>query len=630
MVNKGKLFSQFPPVSTEEWMDKLTADLKGEDFSKKLIWKTNEGFSVKPFYRREDLENLPHMKTFLPLFIKGDVPAIIRNRGIRKINNHWLIRQNITVSDYSASNRSALDILTRGIDSVGFIIADPESLSKENLKILLKDINLRSVEINFLCNGRSGEIFEYVAEIADNKGVGLDSVSGTIETDPIGRLMINGKLCVSPEAGFDYLASLVNESRILPGLRVIQVNGPVFNNAGATSVQELAFSMSMASEYMTQLTDRGIGSDLAVSKIRFSFGTGSNYFMEIAKLRAARLLWPIIVDGFGYKRKNQLRTEIHCETSSWNKTIYNPYVNMLRTQTEAMSAVLGGANSLTVKPFDFVFSQPDEFSERIARNQQIILREESYFDKVADPSAGSYYIENLTYLIADHSWKLFLEIEERGGFISSLKSGYVQEKLKHAADKRKDDVARCKEKLLGINHFPEPGETVSALIDAERIFIENTTEEDLLVEPVTICRGAEEFEKIRLAVDRAKVRPVVFLLAVGDPVMRKARSQFASDFFGCAGYNVVDYQGFHDVEHGVTTALESQADIIVICSSDEEYSTLTPGIFNRLKNRTLVVVTGNPSCMDEMKAKGLDLIISIGSDTTETLKSFNDMLGITI
>jgi methylmalonyl-CoA mutase len=256
-----------------------------------------------------------------------------------------------------------------------------------------------------------------------------------IEANPISRLMLSGKLCVPEDKGFDYLASLTGSSWVLPNLRTVHLNASNFNNSEADIVQELAFGLSMGSEYMSQLTGRGLSAGISASKIRFSFGVGSDYFPEIAKLRAARLLWSVITFGFQLENKENIKMDIHCVTSKRNKRAHDPYVNMLRTQTEAMSAILGGTDSLTVEPFDATFRQSDEFSERIARNQQIILREESYFDKVADPAAGSYYIENLTKLIAENSWKLFVEIEDNGGFLSALKSGFIHTKLSESVGK---------------------------------------------------------------------------------------------------------------------------------------------------------------------------------------------------
>jgi methylmalonyl-CoA mutase len=246
--------------------------------------------------------------------------------------------------------------------------------------------------------------------------------------------MLNGKLCVPVESGFDYLASLTESALVFPNLRTIHLNAATYNNSGADTVQELAFGISTGSEYLTQLTDRGLSADFAASKMRFSFGIGSNYFMEIAKLRAARLLWSVVQKGFRIPEGESIKMDIHCVTSEKNKSENEPDMNMLRTQTEAMSAILGGTDSLTVEPFDKTFRHPDEFSERIARNQQLILKEEAYFDKVADPAGGSYYIENLTSLIADKAWRLFLEIEDQGGFLSSLNSGFIMKKLSEAGN----------------------------------------------------------------------------------------------------------------------------------------------------------------------------------------------------
>jgi methylmalonyl-CoA mutase len=257
----------------------------------------------------------------------------------------------------------------------------------------------------------------------------------------------------------------------------------------------------MGSEYLAQLTQRGISSLTAAFKIKFSLGTGSNYFSEIAKLRAARLLWSVVNNGFNPDSGN-IKMDIHCVTSKWNKTLYDPYVNLLRTQTEAMSAILGGADSLTVEPFDIVFRHPDEFSERIARNQQLILKEEAYFNKVADPAGGSYYIENLTSLIAKNAWKLFIEIEDQGGFLSCLKSGWIQRKLLESASGRKSDIASGKEILLGTNKFPDINEKAPSEIDLTRVFKSQVFESDLQVEPIKFFRGSEDYERLRLEAEK--------------------------------------------------------------------------------------------------------------------------------
>jgi len=431
MVQKEKLFDQFPPVSTKAWMDKIREDLKGEDFDKKLVWKTREGFDVKPFYRSEDIENLRYIDT-----LPGEYPYI---RGTKTNDNNWNIRQNIEVTNYSEANRKALTLLMKGVDSLGFNIASPETVNVSNFRILLKDIHIDLIEINFLCNGKALEILDAIKEISAERGINPEKIHGAIEADPIGRLMVNGSLCIPIESGFDYLVTLTKASSIFQNLRTIHLNASHFSNSGGDIVLELAYGISMGCEYMNQLTEKGLKPGLAASKIRFSFGTGSSYFSEIAKLRAARLLWSVVINGFNLTERDSIKMKIHSVTGKWNKTTEDPYVNMLRTQTEAMSAILGGVDSLTVEPFNITFSRPDEFSERIARNQQLLLKEEAYFDRVADPSAGSYYVENLTRLIADNAWKLFLEIEEAGGFLVALTGGLIENKLSESAARSKKE-----------------------------------------------------------------------------------------------------------------------------------------------------------------------------------------------
>jgi len=619
MSKKEKLFDQFPPVSTKEWMDRINCDLKGVDFEKKLVWKTNEGFSVKPFYRSEDTAPLPFISAK-----PGEFPYV---RGISKSGNPWLIRQSVAVKDYAAANKKSLEILMKGVDSLGFIIEDPESVNEKNIELLLTNIHLESVEINFSSNGKAKEILDCFIKYAEKNGTDLTKIRGSIEADPLGKLMINGHLCVSIESGLDYLASLTKDARSLLQFRAIRVNGSNFTNAGADIVKEVAFSLSMANEYMSQLTESGVSSDLAASKICFTFGTGSNYFFEIAKLRAARLLWSVVLNAYKPERSESSVMEIHSVTSRWNKTIYDPYVNLLRTQTEAMSAVLGGANSLTVDPFDMVFRQPDEFSERIARNQQLLLKEEAYFDKTADPAGGSYYIEKLTYLIAENSWKLFIEIEDKGGFISSLKSGLIQKMIGESAALRKSDISKKREILLGTNQYPNFNETISDTIDNNRVFPAQPAEAERTVEPVILFRGSEEFDRLRMEMDNAVKRPVAFMLTIGNFAMRKARSQFACNFFASGGYRVIDNIGFKTVDEGLKVAQEANADIIVVCSSDDEYSVFAPEVIEKGGKNSIVVVAGNPPCADYLKTKGIEYFISVRSDVTATLKVFNGLVG---
>lgn len=612
MDKAKKLFEIFPPVSTEEWMEKITADLKGADFRKKLVWKTSEGIEVMPFYRAEDL--------------KEDEFPFIKEK--KKGNNTWKIRQDIEVNDYRAANSEALDILMKGIDSLGFVINDPDSITLQNFTDLLKGIDSRAIEINFFTNGKAIETVSLFRQVVSGSGADPSVVYGAVEADPLGRLLRNGTLCIPPEKGFDYLAELVKTALPLSYFRVIDLKASSLGNAGADLVQELSLAVSAGVEYLNQLTSRGISVEDAASKIRFTLGTGSLYFPEIAKLRAARLLWATVMNGYLPGSQNASRMEIHSITTRMNKTVFDPYVNMLRTQTEAMSAVIGGADSVTVEPFDAAFRNPDHFSKRIARNQQLILKEEAYFDRVADPSAGSYYIENLTQLMADKAWALFIEIEEKGGFLDALREGYIQKIIKASAENKKSDVSKRKMSLLGTNIYPDNTERLPEGSDISRVFQEQEHGTDLLVEPVHPFRAAEVFEKLRLKVTASPLTPSVFLLTIGDLVMSKARARFSADFFGCAGYRILSNPGFKTTAEGAKAALGLGANIVVICSSDDEYAAFAPEIYRQLKDKTIVVVAGNPACADQLRSEGIEHFISIRSDVGSTLGLFNKLTGI--
>lgn len=613
MAKKKNLFDQFPPVSTEAWKAKIISDLKGADF-KKLVWKTGHGVEVMPFYREEDLGSLLAGDS-----LPGEFPY---RRGTKTNDNSWLIRQDIIVSDYREANSKALDMLMKGVDSLGFIIRDPSGITRENFELLHKDIFTDAIELNFRSEGKAKEILSILAGICSESSAGFNNLKGAIEADPLGRLMKNGTLCIPPKEGFDYLADLTKKSLEFPLFRTIDIKASDIDNAGGDMIQELAFALSMGCEYMVQLTDRGIGSEDAASKIRFTFGIGSNYFPEIAKLRAARILWSAVLKGFC--KENCPPMEIHCVTTRWNKTVFDPYVNMLRNQTEAMSAILGGTNSLTIEPFDAAYREADAFSERISRNQQLILKEEARFDKVSDPSAGSYYIEKLTDLLAEAAWKLYLETEEQGGFLSALQKGYVQKNISESASQKKKDVATRRKILLGTNQYANPREKLPQQDSIVKLETPSGTE----VEPIKIFRGAEDYEAIRMSVESSGKKPHVFLLPVGNPLMRKARAQFSSVFFACGGYKVTDNNGFDSVEAGISAAIDTKADIVVICSSDEEYATAAPEIYNNLKDKCIVVVAGNPACAEDLKAAGMEHFIHLKSDVPETLRQFSLKLGI--
>ena len=618
-TNNQPLFSEFPPISTQQWMDKITADLKGADFEKKMVWKTNEGFNVRPFYRAEDLENLQYLNT-----LPGEFPYV---RGT-KTDNKWLIRQDMCGSNAAEGNAKALDVLTKGVTSVGFKLHSEDEANATHLSALLKNIISNDVELNFETVHGNKKLVEALLETFKKMNRDLSQVQGSVNFDPIGKFTITGKTCTTVERMFEYAGEVVKAGKDLPKFKTLAVNGKYFNNAGASIVQELAFSLAMGADYLTQLTEGGLKVNEVAGAMKFNFGVGGNYFMEIAKLRAARLLWAMIVDQYKPTGKEVCKMKIHCETSQFNKTIFDTNVNMLRTQTEAMSATLGGCDSLTVMPYDKIFRKPDAISERIARNQQLLLKEESHFDKTVDPSAGSYYIENLTDNIAREAWTLFLDIQGKGGYVAALQAGYIQQLVKKSADDRKKAIASRRENLLGTNQYPNFNEQMQAQIDAKCMENKKIDTTGAIIEPIVLFRGSEEFEALRLATEKATQHPKVFMLTYGSLAMRLARSQFAGNFFGCAGYQLIDNMGFATVEEGVAAAKAAKADIVVLCSSDEEYAEAAPAAFAALAGAAQFVVAGAPACMDELKAKGIEHFINVRSNVLETLKSFNALLKI--
>ncbi|HEX3007977.1 MAG TPA: methylmalonyl-CoA mutase subunit beta, partial [Bacteroidales bacterium] len=435
-----KLFSEFPPVSTQDWEAKITVDLKGADYEKKLIWKTNEGIKVRPYYRADDLQKLGYLAAN-----PGQFPFI---RGKKTTANDWHVRQDIVVENIEDANKKALEVLNKGVTSLGFILKKGSELDKQGLSKLLKDICLGAIEVNFAGHGvwKLADAFnQYIKETKyDN------TLEGSFSYDPLGRFAVRGSFCGgSLETVVERTVNLVRNTSGLPNFRAIAVNGVHFANAGASVVQELAFALAMGAEYLDMLTGKGLKVAEVAPKMKFNFGVSANYFMEIAKFRAARLLWAKVVEA--YDANCKVPMNIHAETAKWNLSIYDANVNMLRTTTESMSAVIAGVDSLTVLPFDVTVENPTDFAERIARNQQIILKEESYFDKIVDPAAGSYYIENLTDAIVTEAWNLFLEVQGKGGFIKAFTEGFVQAKVKEVAQKRDMAIATRREIVLGTN-----------------------------------------------------------------------------------------------------------------------------------------------------------------------------------
>ena len=614
---KEKLFSEFAPVSTEEWMAKITADLKGVPFEKKLVCKTGEGFNVNPFYRAEDIEGLKTTES-----LPGEFPYV---RGTKK-DNDWKVRQNIEVCCFKGANEKALDLLTKGVTSLGFIIKGDE-VNEENIATLLEGICPASVELNFnTCNCKAEKLIGILADYFKGKGVDAEKCYGSVNYDAFKKPLVKGK---ENSEWVEGAAAVLKAGQALPNYRVLAVNAFLFNNAGAYISQELGYALAWGNELMAKLTEAGFTADEVAKKIKFNFGISSNYFMEIAKFRAARWLWAEIVAAYKPACECACKMVAHAQTSEWNMTVYDAHVNLLRSQTEAMSAALAGVDSITVRPFDKIYQTPDDFSERIARNQQLLLKEECHLDKVVDPSAGSYYVEVLTNSLADVAWKLFLEVEEKGGFSVAVNAGEIQNAVNASNVARKKAVATRREILLGSNQYPNFTEVAADKIQEKGSCCCGGGHcGEATIPALDFSRGASEFEALRMATEKSGKTPKVFMLTIGNLAMRLARSQFSANFFGCAGYKIIDNLGFDTVEAGVEAAVKAGAEIVVLCSSDDEYAEFAPAAYKALAGRAEFVVAGAPACADDLKAQGIDQFVNVKSNVLETLKAFNAKLGI--
>ena len=613
-TKREKLFTEFPPVPTEKWEEVITADLKGADYERKLVWKTGEGFNVRPYYRAENLEGIKFLGSQA-----GEFPYV---RGTRA-HNRWRVHQTVSVVCPKEANAEALKILNAGVDSLGFCIAS-EAFTAADLDTLLGEICIPAVQLTF-CGQKTADVAELVLAKIEKEGIAKEDVRIAFCIDPLVKgLSTKGDFC-SPngEKCFARIAELIRKTKEYKHIRVVTVSGQIFGNSGSTIVEELAFVLSAGHDYLVRLTDAGLTIEEAARKLRFSFSVSSNYFMEIAKFRAARMLWANIVKGYNPEKNCACKMQIHAETSKWNQTVYDPYVNMLRGTTEAMSAAIGGVYSLEVTPFDASFENPTEFSKRIARNVELLLKHESHFDQVVDPAGGSYYVENLTQSIAAEAWKLFLEIEEKGGYTEAYKAGFIAERIKASAAAKDKNIATRRQILLGANQYPNFTEVAGKEITAESV-TRKQAEGNVLVP----YRGAMAFEEMRLHVDRSGKEPKAFMLTCGNLGMARARSQFSCNFFACAGIKVIDNTYFKSIEEGVKAALESKAEIVVVCASDDDYAEAAPKVKELLAGKAILVVAGAPACAPELEAQGITNFISVKSNVLETLKFYLKEMGI--
>ena len=614
-MEKERLFNEFQPATSEDWKNKIIEDLKGADYDKKMIWRTAEGFDVNPFYRKEDL----------PAGCENEIPGKFPFTRGNRTDNNWLVRQDIDITDAVEANAKAKKLIADGVESVAFKVKG-KLVTPEYIPTLLKDIDAENVELNFnVCHGKVVEFTTLLVEYYRQRGFNLENIRGSINYDPIEKELFAGKI---PENYTEVMKALIEATAAMPKMRCIGVNSDKLNNAGAYIAQELGYALAWGNEYLNATTEAGIPVDAVAKKIKFNMGISSNFFMEIAKFRAARMLWAKIVEQYSPECRCACKMIVHAETSQFNLTLFDSYVNMLRTQTEAMSAAIAGVESITVTPYNAVYEDATDFSTRIAKNQQLILKHESHLDKVTDPAGGSYYIESLTASIANEAWKQFLAIENEGGFHKAVKDGKVQADIEKTAEKRRTALAKRKEILLGTNQYPNFSELSEGKRPKAHACGCGCHSDENQGITIAAKRLGEEFEQLRLQTEESGRRPKAFMLTIGNLAMRQARAQFSCNFLAAAGYEVIDNLGFKSVEDGVNAALEAKADIVVICSSDDEYAEYAIPAYQAIGDKALFIVAGAPACMSELQQAGIENFIHVRVNVLDTLRELNRKLGI--
>ena len=651
----------FLPVTYEDWRKLVEAELKGAPFDKKMVTATYEGINLKPIYRREDIKDLPHAGSF-----PGFAPFVRGATASGYFKKSWDISQEISVSSPTEFNNAARNYISRGLTALNMVLdtatrngqdpdwARPEEVGSGGLSIAtvedldraLDGIDLEKTSLLVRSGASAMPFAALLVALARKRKKTPTALRGCVEMDPLGVLSHEGKLPQSFEGAYREMAALTRwAAESAPHLQTICVHSRAWHEAGGSAVQELAYTLATGVEYLRQLSKRGLDVDLVAPRLRFAITVGENFFMEIAKLRALRMLWSRAVSAAGGSAKAQ-QLSLHVRTSRWNKTVYDPYNNMLRTTVEAFAGVLGGCDSMQVAAFDDVIRRPDDFSQRIARNTQLILQRECHLDRVIDPVGGSWYVEATTSELANRAWSLFQEVEKLGGMGAALQAGVPQKAVGATAVEKIKAVTRRRDSIIGVNQYANVKEKPLEVpvtdstafhkrrvqqVSGHRTSMEQEESEIVLeklakvvenrgpglfescveavaagatigeitravrinetpcqpITPVCITRAARPVEGLRAAADRyfarTQERPKVFLCNMGALRDHRARAEFTRGFFGVGGFEVISPEGFKTAEAAAESFAKSNAKITVLCSTDDNYPVLVPALTAALR-----------------------------------------------
>jgi methylmalonyl-CoA mutase len=706
----GRLLDEFAPVAFEDWRKLVQTELKDAPFDKKMFTATPEGIKLRPIYQRQDIASLPHVNSF-----PGFAPFVRGTHAAGYVLQPWSISQEIAFSSAREFNHAARNSISRGLNALNMVLdqatrdghdpdwASPEQVGFGGLSVATLDdldhaldgINLESTSL-FIRSGASAMPFAaLLVALARKRKETPTALRGCIEMDPLGVLAHQGKLPQSVKGAYREMAVLTRwATEHAPYLQTICVHSRAWHESGANALQELAFTLATGVEYLRAANQRGLDVDLVAPRMRFAVTVGENLFMEIAKLRALRMLWSRIISALDGNESSQ-KLALHVRTSQWNKTVYDPYNNMLRATVEAFAGVLGGCDSMQVGAFDEVIRRPDDFSQRIARNTQLILQKECHLNHVIDPAGGSWFVESLTADLAQGAWNLFQQVEKLGGMEAALRAELPQKSVAATAQEKIKAVNRRRDSVVGVNQYvnakekplEQPAEDARAFhkrrvqqVASHRTSLEEDQSEIVLeklakvveakgsdlfeacleavtagatlgeitravrisdspcapVRPVWITRAAAALEQLRAATDQfvtdGHERPKAFLCNMGALREHKARADFSHGFLSVAGYEIISCEGFKTPQDAVDAFAKSNAKIVVICSTDDNYPALVPPLvhgFRAKKPDAIIVLAGFPQDQVEThKKSGVDDFIHIRADALEVLSQFHRKLGI--
>ena len=693
---------EFTPPTDEEWKAACEALLKGAPFEKKMFTKTYEGITFDPMYTRKHTEDIlpkgvmPGMGDYL----RGvDAAGYIgKPWGIAQAcdetlpaeNNELLRHENdkgATIYHIVLDTASRAGVDARQAEKVGDTGTSVTTV--EDMHVLLTGLDLAKFPLYVYTGANAVPLLALVAAARRAAGEDMKNVRGIVGADPIGTLVTDGKLPASLDSYYDSLAAAARWATVnAPHLRTVFVRSDVYSSGGANDVQEVAAVLAAATAYLRALCERGLTIDAAASQIAFAFSMGANFFLQIAKLRAVRPLWAQIVKAFGGNAEAQ-KMRIHARPALFFKTVYDPYVNMLRNTTEIFSGVVGGIDSFESAPFDEPIRKGDEFSRRIARNVQIMLQEEFGLLQPIDPAGGSWAVETLTRQMKEKIWAAFQGIEKEGGIAAALRAGTVQEGIaKVLADRFKNADLR-RDRIVGNNMYPNMTETLletraedTAALKAQRTkdieaylsdidtkhrdealaafkadgSVQNAVEAALagatiaeLMAALTAGKGAEtvaaiaphrwseRFEALRRRTEDYKAAKddnvKIFLANMGPIPQHKARADFTTGFLQVGAFEVLGNDGFKTVDEAAEAARASGADAVVICSTDATYPEIVPALAPKLHKvlpqaRVFLAGAAPKDLLETYKEAGIDEYISVRANCYEILESLQKQKGM--